>query len=204
MSRQDARAKQDAILAFIKNEVKQRGYPPSVREIGDAIGVTSTSTVHSHLSKLERRGLIRRDPTKPRAIEITDETYRHGQLHGVPLVGKVTAGMPITAVEDVEGYIPLPPHATEGKELFALRIAGDSMIDAGIRDGDIVYVERTSAAASGDIVVAMTEEDEATVKRFYREHDHIRLQPENAHMEPLRFPSVTILGKVVGLWRSLQ
>lgn len=204
MSRQDARDKQDAILAFIKSEVNQRGYPPSVREIGDAIGVTSTSTVHSHLAKLERRGLIRRDPTKPRAIEITDETYRQASSKGVPLIGKVTAGLPITAVEDVEGYIPLPPHAAGDGELFALRISGDSMIDAGICDGDIVYVERTAAAGNGDIVVAMTEEYEATVKRFYRERDHVRLQPENARMEPLRFPSVTILGKVVGLWRSLQ
>lgn len=203
MTRQDAHAKQDAILTYIKQEVTRRGYPPSVREIGDAIGVTSTSTVHSHLSKLEKRGLIRRDPTKPRAIEITDESFRHPGIGAVPLIGKVTAGVPITAIEDVEGYVPLPPQISPSGELFALRVTGDSMIDAGICDGDIVYVERTSTAANGTIVVAMTDDHEATVKRFYRERDHIRLQPENATMEPMRFENVSILGKVIGLWRSM-
>lgn len=201
MSRESTQAKQEAILAFIKQEVLTRGYPPSVREIGDAIGVTSTSTVHSHLSRLEQRGLIRRDPTKPRAIEITDDTPRHMPVTMVPLLGKVTAGLPITAVQDVEDYLPLPPGMPSEDDVFALRVEGESMIDAGILDGDIVYVQRQSSARNGEIVVAMTEEGEATVKRFYLEKDHVRLQPENVTMRPMIYPSVMILGKVVGLWR---
>ncbi len=204
MVRANAKAKQEAILSYIKREVSSRGYPPSVREIGDAVGLTSTSTVHGHLSKLEQRGLIRRDPTKPRAIEIIDDTFRAqaGQAT-VPLLGKVTAGSPITAVEDIEEYLPAPPHGQNGHDIFALRVVGDSMIDAGIHDGDIVYVRRQSTAGNGDIVVAMTEDDEATVKRFFKEKDHIRLQPENRMLQPMLFPHVTILGKVIGLWRTL-
>ena len=203
MGRLGAQEKQEAILSFIKREVTRRGYPPSVREIGDAIGITSTSTVHSHLSRLEKRGLIRRDPTKPRAIEITDDSYRRSDAPLVPLLGKVTAGAPITAVEDIEGYVPLPPGMNRGGDLFALRVAGDSMIEAGILHGDIVYVERTPHADNGAIVVAMTDDGEATVKRYFRERDHIRLQPENPAMQPLRLKRASILGRVVGLWRAL-
>jgi repressor LexA len=199
MARTSAQDKQDAILDYIKREVRERGYPPSVREIGDAIGMSSTSTVHGHLSRLEKRGLIRRDPTKPRAIEITDGEFRAG--HPVPLVGKVTAGIPITAMEDIEGYVPLPPGTHADDTLFALRVQGESMIGAGIQSGDIVYVRRTAAANNGDIVVAMTNEGEATVKRFFRERDHVRLQPENPSMQPIIVRDVTILGRVIGLWR---
>ena len=204
MVRANAKAKQEAILSYIKQAVSSRCYPPSVREIGDAVGLTSTSTVHGHLSKLEQRGLIRRDATKPRAIEIIDDTFRAqaGQA-AVPLLGKVTAGNPITAVEDIEEYLPAPPHGHDGHDIFALRVVGDSMIDAGIHDGDIVYVRRQSTADNGDIVVAMTEDDEATVKRFFKEKDHIRLQPENRMLKPMLFRRVTILGKVIGLWRAL-
>lgn len=204
MVRANAKAKQEAILSYIKQAVNSRGYPPSVREIGDAVGLTSTSTVHGHLSKLEQRGLIRRDATKPRAIEIIDDTFRaQAGLAAVPLLGKVTAGSPITAVEDIEEYLPAPPHGQDGQDIFALRVVGDSMIDAGIHDGDIVYVRRQSTADNGDIVVAMTEDDEATVKRFFKEKNHIRLQPENSTLKPMLFPHVTILGKVIGLWRTL-
>ncbi len=194
---------QEAILTFIKQEVRTRGYPPSVREIGDAVGLTSTSTVHSHLGKLEERGLIRRDPTKPRAIEVTAKPSGRPHADQVPLIGKVTAGIPITAIEDIEGYIPLPPNMSDARHAFALRVSGDSMIDAGIRSGDIVYVQQQETANNGDIVVAMTEDAEATVKRFFRERDHVRLQPENPTMAPLRYPSVAILGRVIGLWRDM-
>ncbi|MCY0902522.1 MAG: transcriptional repressor LexA [Firmicutes bacterium] len=203
MTRGNGKEKQAAILDFIRKEVATRGYPPSVREIGDAIGVLSTSTVHGHLAKLERDGAIRRDPTKPRAIELIGE-QRASATGRVPLLGRVTAGLPITAVQDVEDYIPLPPGVSDrGDAIFALRVSGQSMIDAGIHDGDIVYVERQSSARNGEIVVAMTEDGEATVKRFFQERDHIRLQPENSSMAPLLYDSVTILGRVVGLWRVI-
>ncbi|MHB1630598.1 MAG: transcriptional repressor LexA [Bacilli bacterium] len=204
MVRASAKAKQEAILSYIKEAVSARGYPPSVREIGDAVGLTSTSTVHGHLSKLEQRGLIRRDATKPRAIEITDDSFRAqpGQA-AVPLLGKVTAGSPVTAIEDIEEYLPAPPHGRDSRDVFALRVVGDSMIDAGIHDGDIVYVRRQATADNGDIVVAMTEDDEATVKRFFKEKNHVRLQPENRTMQPMIFARVAILGKVIGLWRDM-
>lgn len=201
MPKERALAKQEAILSYIKQVVGQRGYPPSVREIGEAVGLSSTSTVHGHLEKLERKGLIRRDPTKPRAIEITQEDFHQSIYQQIPIIGKVTAGMPIRAFEDNEGHIPMPLELNNSGELFALKIRGDSMIEAGIHDGDIVIVVRQSTANNGEIVVAMTEDEEATVKRFYREKDKIRLQPENQAMKPLFFDNVTILGKVVGLWR---
>ncbi len=201
--RQSAQEKQEDILTFIKYAVATRGYPPSVREIGDAVGLASTSTVHSHLEKLEQRGLIRRDPTKPRAIEIIGKQHRqHASM--IPIVGKVTAGIPITAIQHVEEYIPVPPSIKNQDNLFALRVVGDSMIEAGILSGDIVYVHRQPTAQNGDIVVALTEEDEATVKRFFKEGQHIRLQPENKTMAPLIYSSVTIAGKVVGLWRTMS
>ncbi|MBS4172616.1 transcriptional repressor LexA [Bacillus sp. FJAT-49736] len=199
--------RQQDILDFIKQEVKMKGYPPSVREIGEAVGLASSSTVHGHLSRLESKGLIRRDPTKPRAIEVLDlmeDTIPRQNIVNVPLVGKVTAGLPITAIENVEEYFPLPEHIAPADEnVFMLEIVGESMIEAGILDGDYVVVRQQQTANNGDIVVAMTEEDEATVKRFFKERDYIRLQPENSTMEPIILPNVTILGKVIGLYRQV-
>lgn len=200
--------RQQAILDFIKSEVREKGYPPSVREIGEAVGLASSSTVHGHLERLEKKGMIRRDPTKPRAIEVLgDESgldmFSHSVKH-VPLVGKVTAGAPILATENIEDYFPLPERYVGDDNVFMLSVMGDSMIEAGIRDGDFVIVRQQSTANNGDIVVAMTEDDEATVKRFFKEKDHIRLQPENSAMQPIRLKNVTILGKVVGLFRSIH
>jgi repressor LexA len=201
--------RQQAILEFIKKEVRSKGYPPSVREIGEAVGLASSSTVHGHLDRLEKKGLIRRDPTKPRAIEILDEDELSPafdlSVARIPLVGKVTAGEPILATENIEDYFPLPSHFVgDEKNVFMLNIVGESMIEAGIHDGDYVIVKQQQSASNGDIVVAMTEEDEATVKTFYRERDHIRLQPENPSMEPIRLKNVTILGKVIGLFRDIR
>lgn len=192
------------ILRFIKAEVKSKGYPPSVREIGEAVGLASSSTVHGHLARLETKGLIRRDPTKPRAIEILDEEVDipQSQVVNVPVIGKVTAGSPITAVENIEEYFPLPDRMVPPDEhVFMLEIMGDSMIDAGILDKDYVIVKQQNTANNGEIVVAMTEDDEATVKRFYKEDTHIRLQPENPTMEPIILQNVSILGKVIGVFR---
>jgi repressor LexA len=200
--------RQNAILEFIKTEVRDKGYPPSVREIGEAVGLASSSTVHGHLDRLEKKGLIRRDPTKPRAIEILDEDQEDGRsfrtFRQVPVVGKVTAGVPITATENIEEYFPLPVHMVGDQTVFMLTVRGESMVEAGIHDGDYVIVRQQQTANNGDIVVAMTEEDEATVKTFYKERDHIRLQPENSSMEPLRLNKVSILGKVVGLFRNIH
>ncbi|GLX68130.1 transcriptional repressor LexA [Paenibacillus glycanilyticus] len=200
--------RQQSILEFIKNEVRDKGYPPSVREIGEAVGLASSSTVHGHLDRLEKKGLIRRDPTKPRAIEILDQEGVDGiilpSVAQVPIVGKVTAGMPITATENIEDYFPIAAHFVGDDEVFILNVVGDSMIEAGIHNGDYVMVRQQQTANNGDIVVAMTEDDEATVKTFYKEKDHIRLQPENSTMEPIRLNNVTILGKVVGLFRDFH
>ncbi|WP_174726948.1 transcriptional repressor LexA [Mesobacillus harenae] len=201
--------RQTDILEFIKEEVKRKGYPPSVREIGEAVGLASSSTVHGHLARLESKGLIRRDPTKPRAIEIleleaTDHIPKY-KVVNVPVVGKVTAGQPITAIENVEEYFPLPERlAPADEQVFMLEIMGESMIDAGILDGDYVIVKQQQTANNGDIVVAMTEEDEATVKRFFKQEDYIRLQPENPTMEPIILRNVTILGKVIGVYRHMH
>ncbi|ADV92687.1 transcriptional repressor LexA [Bacillus subtilis] len=195
------------ILRFIKAEVKSKGYPPSVREIGEAVGLASSSTVHGHLARLETKGLIRRDPTKPRAIEILDEEVDipQSQVVNVPVIGKVTAGSPITAVENIEEYFPLPDRMVPPDEhVFMLEIMGDSMIDAGILDKDYVIVKQQNTANNGEIVVAMTEDDEATVKRFYKEDTHIRLQPENPTMEPIILQNVSILGKVIGVFRTVH
>ncbi|MFV5961813.1 transcriptional repressor LexA [Bacillus sp. AK25] len=196
------------ILKFIKEEVKSKGYPPSVREIGEAVGLASSSTVHGHLARLETKGLIRRDPTKPRAIEVLDEEEMNipkSAVMNVPVIGKVTAGLPITAVEIVEEYFPLPEtFAAPDEQVFMLEIMGESMIDAGILDKDYVIVRQQSTANNGDIVVAMTEEDEATVKRFYKEDTHFRLQPENPSMEPIILQNVSILGKVIGVFRNIH
>ena len=203
-----ASKRQEDILAFIKEEVRKKGYPPSVREIGEAVGLASSSTVHGHLARLESKGLIRRDPTKPRAIEILDGlgniAEKQNVVH-VPLVGKVTAGIPITAIENIEEFFPLPEtFGTADDNLFMLEIMGNSMIEAGILNGDYVVVKQQQSANNGDIVVAMTEEDEATVKRFFKEKSYFRLQPENSSMEPIIVNSVSILGKVVGVYRNIQ
>jgi repressor LexA len=200
--------RQLAILDFIKSEVREKGYPPSVREIGESVGLASSSTVHGHLERLEKKGLIRRDPTKPRAIEIlglddSASAFAH-TITRVPLIGRVTAGVPITASENIEDYFPLPNHFVKDDEVYMLSVMGESMIEVGIHDGDYVIVRQQSSANNGDIVVAMNEDDEATVKTFYKEKDHIRLQPENASMEPIRLNNVTILGKVIGLFRTIH
>lgn len=204
-----ASKRQEDILAFIKDEVRKKGYPPSVREIGEAVGLASSSTVHGHLARLESKGLIRRDPTKPRAIEILEEEQLQdispASVVQVPLVGKVTAGLPITAIENIEEFFPLPTtFGSLDDQLFMLEIMGDSMIEAGILNGDYVVVKQQNSANNGDIVVAMTEEDEATVKRFFKEQNYFRLQPENSSMDPIIVESVSILGKVVGVYRHIH
>ncbi|MFD1360457.1 transcriptional repressor LexA [Lentibacillus salinarum] len=201
--------RQEAILDYIKEQVIEKGYPPSVREIAEAVGLASSSTVHGHLARLESKGFIRRDPTKPRAIEVLNQSEEshipREEPRYAPLIGKVTAGLPITAVENIEEFVPLPGSVTGTEEnLFVLVIEGESMIEAGILDGDMVIVKQQNTAQNGDIVVGMTDEDEATVKRFFKEKDHIRLQPENATMEPLVYQNVTILGKVIGLYRHID
>lgn len=197
--------RQEDILTFIKDEVKKKGYPPSVREIGKAVGLASSSTVHGHLERLESKGLIRRDPTKPRAIEVLNHeetSVPASNAVNLPLVGKVTAGVPISAVENIEEYFPFPEQLIPSDEqVFILEIVGESMIEAGILDGDYVIVRQQQTANNGDIVVAMTEENEATVKRFYKESGYFRLQPENSNMEPIIVQNVSILGKVIGLYR---
>lgn len=206
MSVKKLSARQREILDFIKKEVHTKGYPPSVREIGDAVGLASSSTVHGHLTRLEKKGLIRRDPTKPRAIMLLDEERKEdiSSVVNVPIVGKVTAGVPITAVENIDDYFPLPLSLVGEDKVFMLLVEGDSMIEAGILDGDYVIVRQQEYAENGEIVVAMTDENEATVKRFYKEANHIRLKPENSRMEPIILDRVTILGKVIGLYRKID
>lgn len=205
-------ARQQSILQFIKKNLNEKGYPPSVREIGEAVGLASSSTVHGHLERLQQKGFIRRDPTKPRALELLNHPSAYGHQEALsqptavlaPIVGRVTAGLPIHAYEDVQGYLPLPDDFAHGDDVFVLSVSGDSMIEAGILDGDMVIVRRQSSALNGDIVVAMTEDDEATVKRFFREKNQVRLQPENRSMSPLIYRDVTILGKVIGVFRNLR
>ncbi|WP_066496956.1 transcriptional repressor LexA [Abyssisolibacter fermentans] len=203
---EDLSEKQLKILKFIQNELKTKGYPPSVREICKAVQLKSTSTVHGHLSRLEKKGYIKRDPTKPRAIEILDNmTYIHTQkeIIEVPIVGKVTAGLPLLAVENIEDTFPLPMDFIGNDNTFILNVKGESMIDAGIMDGDQVIVNSQRHAVNGEIVVALID-DEATVKRFYKEDDFIRLQPENKLMDPIIVKDVYILGKVIGLFRKIK
>lgn len=198
--------RQQDIMDFIKLEVATKGYPPSVREIGNAVGLASSSTVHGHLERLEKKGLIRRDPTKPRAIEILDhdsDVLRESAV-SIPVIGKVTAGLPISAVENIEEYLPVPRSMVGDENVFILNVVGESMINAGILNGDKVIVRQQRTAENGEIIVAMTEDDEATVKRFFKEDGHVRLQPENPSMEPIILNNCTILGKVVGLFRSIQ
>ncbi|MCI5775683.1 MAG: transcriptional repressor LexA [Aerococcus sp.] len=199
--------RQRQILQFIYDNVEARGYPPTVREICDAVGLVSTSTVHGHLARLEEKGYLFKDSSKPRALEITDkgrELLGIKTDKGIPMVGTVTAGQPITAVEDIEGYFPMPPMLaqTNGENYFMLKIRGESMINAGIYNGDYVIVRQQPNADNGEIVIAMTEDNEATCKRFYREDGHFRLQPENDTMAPIILDSVQILGEVVSLYRD--
>ncbi|MBS4539922.1 transcriptional repressor LexA [Clostridium sp. D2Q-11] len=204
---EDLSKKQYNILNFIKEELKAKGYPPSVREICKAVGLKSTSTVHGHLSRLEKKGYIRRDATKPRAIEILnskdDNIFSRKEIVEVPIIGKVTAGAPILATENIEDTFPLSVDFVNNDTVFMLSVTGESMKDAGILDGDYVLVKQQNTATNGDIVVALIE-DEATIKRFYMEKDHIRLQPENQDMEPIIVRDVTILGKIKGVFRTIN
>ena len=204
---EDLNNKQVEILDYMKSQINYKGYPPSVREICEAVGLRSTSTVHGHLAKLEEKGYIRRDATKPRAIEIlTDDSqliYKKEVLN-IPVVGRVTAGNPILAIENIEDTFPLPLDfiGNNNVNVFMLTIKGESMIEAGIMDGDFVVVRQQTVATNGDIVVALIDE-EATVKRFYKEATHFRLQPENSFMDPIIVKDVSILGKVIGVLRRL-
>ena len=202
----DLTKRQQEIFDFIKRYSSQYGYPPTVRDIGKAVGLASSSTVHAHLANLEKVGLLRRDPTKPRAIELLDravESVRNAvRPEGLPLVGSVAAGQPVLAEENVEDYVQVPSEAGGEEGEFVLRVRGESMKDAGMLEGDYVVVRPQDTARDGEIVVALVGE-EATVKRFFREADHVRLQPENAAMEPIRSREVRILGRVVGLFRSV-
>lgn len=197
--------RQQQILDYIKQETETQGYPPSVREIGRAVGLKSTSTVHGHLSQLEKKGYIRRDSSKPRAIEVLPAAgvLPRSASVAVPLVGRVTAGLPVLAVENIEDYFPLPKDFGEPGTLFMLRVSGDSMIEAGILDGDYVIVRQQENAENGEIVVALIE-DEATIKRFFKEKDKIRLQPENSFMEPIIVDDVSVLGRVTGVVRRIH
>ena len=196
-------AKQEEILNYIKDSILQKGYPPSVREICEAVKLKSTSSVHSHLETLEKNGYIRRDSTKPRTIEILDDSFglTRRELVNVPIVGQVTAGQPILAVENIEDYFPVPPEYLHNKTTFMLKVKGDSMINVGILDGDLILVEEQPNAANNEIVVALVD-DSATVKRFFKEDGHYRLQPENDFMDPIIVDDVSILGKVIGLFRT--
>lgn len=190
---------QQRILDFIKSEIELKGYPPSVREICAAVGLKSTSTVHAHLNSLEKQGLIRRDSTKPRALEVLDGSHQRGR--SVPLIGRVTAGQPILAIENIEDYLVLPQSMLGSDEIFCLRVQGESMIEVGILDGDIVVLRQQDTAENGEIVVAMVD-DEATLKRIFYEDNRVRLQPENAAMAPIYADTVTVLGKLVALFRQ--
>ena len=194
--------KQREILEYIKKEILNRGYPPTVRDICEAVNLKSTSSVHSHLETLEKNGYIRRDPTKPRAIEIVDDNFNltRREFANVPLIGQVAAGQPLLAVENIESYFPIPTEFMPNAESFMLKVKGESMINAGIFDGDNILVEKCDNVHNGDIVVALID-DSATVKTFYKEDGHIRLQPENDTMDPIIVPDCKIVGKVFGVFR---
>lgn len=194
--------KQQEILDYMKDQILSKGYPPSVREICEAVGLKSTSSVHSHLETLEKNGYIRRDPTKPRAIEIMDDEFNitRRELVSVPVLGNVAAGQPILAVDNIKEYFPIPSEYMPNADTFMLIVKGDSMVNVGVFSGDKIIVQKTNTASNGDMVVALIE-DSATVKTFYHEGDYIRLQPENDNMDPIILPNVEILGKVIGLIR---
>ena len=198
-------AKQQEILEYIKDEILHKGYPPAVREICQAVNLKSTSSVHSHLETLEKNGYIRRDPTKPRAIEIMDDTFNlnRREMVNVPILGNVAAGEPLFAEENIEDYFPIPAEMVPNSEVFMLHVRGESMINVGILDGDNVLVQQQRTAKDGEMVVALVE-DSATVKTFYKEDGYIRLQPENDTMEPIIVPDCQILGKVFGIFRFLR
>ncbi len=197
--------KQQQILDYIKEEILERGYPPAVREICEAVNLRSTSSVHSHLETLEKNGYIRRDPTKPRAIEICDDSFQmvRTEMVSLPVVGQVAAGEPILAEQNIDSYFPIPAENVPSGQSFALRVHGDSMINVGIFDGDYIFVNSVQTAENGEIVVALID-DSATVKRFYKEDDHIRLQPENDTMDPIIVDNCTIVGKVFGVFRIMK
>ena len=197
--------KQREILEYIKAEILNRGYPPAVREICEAVKLKSTSSVHAHLETLEKNGYIRRDPTKPRAIEIVDENFNltRREMVNVPIVGKVAAGEPILAVENIENYFPIPAEFMPNEPTFILQVQGESMINAGILDGDYVLVQQQPTANDGDMVVALVD-DSATVKTFYKENGYYRLQPENDFMDPIIVSEVMIMGKVIGTFRFFR
>ena len=198
--------KQLEVLAFIHQHVQDQGYPPTIREICDAVGLSSTSTVHGHINRLIRRGFLQKDPAKPRALEITPEGLAaigiRPHQNEIPLLGDVAAGQPILAIEDATDYYPVPPTIQDNDDLFMLTIRGNSMINMGILNGDKVIVRKQDTAKNGDIVIAMNDDNEATCKRFFKENGHYRLQPENDTMAPIILDRVTVLGKVVGLFRD--
>lgn len=197
--------KQEEILEYIKDEILSKGYPPAVREICEAVNLKSTSSVHSHLATLENKGYIKRDPTKPRAIEICDDSFQMVRTETVslPVVGQVAAGCPILAEQNINSYFPVPAEMVPSGESFILKVKGDSMINAGIFNGDQIFVNATNTAQNGDTVVALID-DSATVKTFYKEKDHIRLQPENDYMDPIIVDDCKILGKVFGVFRIIK
>ncbi len=211
----DLTKRQQEIFDFIRSYSDKNGYPPTVRDIGKAVGLASSSTVHAHLSNLEKLGVLRRDPTKPRALELLDRATRsagsavQGAIDkvrpaGLPVVGAVAAGSPVLAEENIEEYVQVPQAAGGEEGEYVLKVRGDSMVDAGILEGDYVVVQRRDEARDGEIVVALVGDDEATVKRYFRESDHIRLQPENSTMDPILADDVQTLGRVVGLFRSVS
>ena len=211
----DLTKRQQEIFDFIRSYSEKNGYPPTVRDIGKAVGLASSSTVHAHLSNLEKLGVLRRDPTKPRALELLDRATRsagsavQGAIDkvrpgGLPVVGAVAAGSPVLAEENIEEYVQVPQEAGGEEGEYVLKVRGDSMVDAGILEGDYVVVRQQDKASDGEIVVALVGDDEATVKRYFRESDHIRLQPENEAMDPILTKDVQILGRVVGLFRSVS
>ena len=198
----DGKDKQSEIYEFLKAYTENKGYPPSVREICEAVSLKSTSTVHGHLKRLEKKGLIKRDPSKPRALEIAELSTPKKEMISIPIVGKITAGLPILATENVEDTFSLPlDFIKHDRELFMLRVSGESMIKAGINDKDLAIIESCSDAANGEIVVALID-DSATIKRFYKEKDHIRLQPENDSMDPIIVDNCSTFGKLVGIYRA--
>lgn len=200
--RENASQREAEIIRYIKHSIQSRGYPPSVREIGEAVGLKSSSTVHNYLCRLEEKGLLRRDPTKPRAMEILDDdkdSFR--EMIMVPILGRVAAGTPLLAVENMEDMFPMPADFAGRGEFFMLRVKGNSMVEAGILEGDLVLVRQQPSVNNGDIAVALLD-DEATIKRFFREDGHIRLQPENYQLSPIIVDDVTVLGKVTGLVRK--
>ena len=203
--------KQEEILNFIKQEILAKGYPPSVREICEAVTLKSTSSVHAHLESLERKGYIRKDPTKPRTIEVVDDSFNvlRSEIISIPMIGRVAAGVPLLAEENIEGYFPIPAEFMPNNEAFILTVHGNSMVNIGILDGDMIIVERKSTASNGEIVVALVADEAssdpaATVKRFYKEDGYIRLQPENDTMEPLIVNDCEIIGKVIGVYRKMM